>query len=96
MWLSQNLNVHVILNPSQIIFGFLKPGHFIVNFSILHAKQYIHKKHQSYRGTSLHYFSFTDFPAKLKYALQIEHDIAFRSNEIELFKTKFGSLIDIL
>ena len=80
MWLSKNLDIYVILNPAQIIFGYLEPDNFIVNYCILHAKQYIHKKHLSYQGTTLWVFSFTDILEKLKYALDQNMAIRWRNS----------------
>ena len=88
-WIKVNFGISMKPNTKCILFGNLEAESFELNFSLLHAKLYIHRVWLQYQGTENHYFSFISFLKKIKYAVCIEFEIAANRNDIQTFNKKF-------
>ena len=95
-WININFRISVKPDKKCILFGNLEPETFELNFSLLHAKLYIHRVWLNNQGTENHYFSFISFLKKLKYAVCIEFEIAANRNDIETYKKKFTRIEECL
>ena len=95
-WCQKNLQMHVAIDIPTILFGDLRKDSFIVNYCILHMKDYIHKVHVASQGNKVAHFAFINYISRLKYALVIEKQIAVNRSKISTFDHKFELLIEII
>jgi len=95
-WINSELGLSIKPDVKCIVFGYVEKECFELNFSLLHAKMYIHKTWLQYQKTSNHYFSFISFLIKLKYAVCIEREIDSKRKDIESFSKKFHLFEEIL
>ena len=91
-WLQKNFYPQLQLDPVTIIFGCLDKNAFIVNYTLLHAKLYIHNTRTRCIDKTKLYFSFTCFLQLLKNAVIIEKQIATNKSSLPEYMEKFNML----
>ena len=86
----------VSLRLENVIFGFIEPKLFILNFCILHCKWYLHKEHQACSSEDSYKPSFSCFLIYLKSVVETEKCIALKQGKVHLFEERLGNLEQIL
>ena len=93
-WLIKNINSNFKLIPITLVFGYLEKQNdaFIINYCLLHAKQFIHKTRLRCTDITKLYFSFSCFLEIIEYAVSVEKKIAINRMAIAQYESNFSKL----